>query len=393
MSSSLEPRTEYYPKSVEYTLSSRPSDVSWTDNGNPGYKAIASHHIDVRGDHRKPNPFGFSIKQYRPLSGVFVGLSDAGSAYAQRMTVSGPGVCYETSLKIDVGDAVQKVTSNCLDKVIKKIKESDLNLATTVGEGRETISLLKSISANAVSNFAHISRAATSRDWRRRVKLAGGSVLLYNLAIKPLLQDIEALRDHVLATPEMRQVRRIDERSTVKFTEKCDESWKDDNNNFTYHEDMDYSVRCRIALNVEITDLHQFESWRAGLLVRPSLAWELTTLSFLVDYLVGIGKMIEQYEATVMYNGFTVSDVVTTITSLDKRSVSRSGRRVRNMEYSGYAMLYENYTHSIETKSLERSVGSLPPIPPPLLKLPHTSTQLLNIAGLLTNLFKLSNRG
>lgn len=395
MSSSLEPRVEYYPRFYDFTYQYGGYGYSLLgEAGNPAFKAIDSHHINVSGDRKTPNPFGFHIYKYTPLKGE---REDWSCSYGVPKSVSryiGEGMCQIVTHLCDEGQIVPAVTNRCLTKVIDEIKNSDLNLATSIGEGRETIGLLNSITKSAIRSIAHISKSAASRDWRRRVRLMGGTVLFANLALKPLLADIEALRQHVLSSDKMRQGRLIEKKSGKQISLKEIKHDTSDGVSSTHTETLVMSARCRISCYVEINDLHQFESWRAGLLVRPSLAWELTTLSFLVDYFIDIGRMIEQYEATVMYNGFSVSDVCTTITTRSTRDVTISDYRTdRSEEFNGFKTMNSFNHYTIETKTLDRSVGALPPVPPPLIKVPRSSTQLLNIAGLLTNLFKLSNRG
>lgn len=394
MSSRLTPRTEFYAR--PYTFSYRKGAYGYTldDLGNPAFLAIDSHHINVSGDRVTPNPFGFTKYTYSPKSGYKQYTADTADYAPATSTYEGTGVCEMQSHDCADDNLVARATVSCLSKVINEIKASDLNLATSVGEGRETITLLNNISVSGARSFAHIFRAAASRDWRRQVKLAGGVVLLTNLALKPLLGDIAALRKHVLATPQLRQKRTVEHRSGKTEMYASNRSTQDSGYTYIHDEKLTSSARCRISLDVEVNDLHQFESWRAGLLVRPSLAWELTTLSFLVDYFYDIGRMIEQYEASVMSNGFSVSNVVTTITTKSTWDVSYGTLRTTSDLYYGSALTSEQGAYTFETKSLERTVASsLPSVPPPLIKVPRSATQLLNIAGLLTNLFKLSNRG
>jgi hypothetical protein len=151
---------------------------------------------------------------------------------------------------------------------------------------------------------------------------------------------------------------------------------------------MEHWHRVEFGAEFEITDLHQFENWRAGLTARPTLVWELTTLSFVVDYFYNIGQYLELYEASVMNNGVRL--VSGYCTHGTKNEQKKRLSYVTSHTYSPYYfMVSEELSRHYECQRVvtakSRSLLTSLPVPNlPTPKLPKASTPLLNIAALLS---------
>ena len=123
--------------------------------------------------------------------------------------------------------------------------------------------------------------------------------------------------------------------------------------------------------------------------MRPTLAWELTTLSFVVDYFVQIGGYLACLEAALASNGFEFIK--------GYESTSRRITQKLTATYSDTAPI--NYTTRTEMAwgdgfmereitLFDRKLLSSAPLPKrPVVKLPTASTALLNCAALLQLLF------
>ena len=140
--------------------------------------------------------------------------------------------------------------------------------------------------------------------------------------------------------------------------------------------------------------MHAFENWRAGLTLRPTLAWELTTLSFVVDYFLQIGNFLAALEASYLNNGITFLHGYETQSEwkMSRYSHFRAddprdrGASTGAVDHHLGVVKSKGYRQWV-TKSRSRLRG-LPVQALPTIKLPTASTQLLNCAALLSMLLR-----
>lgn len=272
--------------------------------------------------------------------------------------------------------------NKCLTKFYAALKDSEASLNVTIGELKETRQLLTALDVNAVSVHNKLNkiyrqtRAEIRRNptvWRTGSKKLAGMVLLVNLAIKPLISDIENLKKHALKNNDKGVEVLVQARASVQETYTKSGVTVDRND------------RCEIHAIVEVVSPHIFENFRLGLTARPTLVWELVTLSFLVDYFYNIGGFLSNLEAAVLNNGVAIKSGYVTTGFKETRDF-----RIRSRSTS------PTYDYVLSADAFERRVGkkrailtSFPLPHLPTLKLPKASTQLLNIAALLTMFIKL----
>lgn len=194
-----------------------------------------------------------------------------------------------------------KAMANLLDKY----KRSDFNLAVSVGESRESWHMI----ADRMFSFASALRRTRRGDLRGALRALGstkrpsrraqrkldsgdisGSFLELQYGWVPLLNDIynaaELITSPSVSKPTLRSSvhQKGPDRETV-FPGHQKNSTTFENSRNVYH----------------IAKLSNREvSWavRLGLAQPLSIAWELTTLSFVVDWFAPIGDVIKAYEAT-----------------------------------------------------------------------------------------------
>lgn len=294
------------------------------------------------------------------------------------------------------------VRNRCLSKLIGNLKSSDINLGTTVGEGRETYELFARLAKSvrhpldALRSLKRSSRSHFGKNgkFRGSVTLAGSATLQMNLSISPMMSDIEGIMNHKLvhelpsasggSLHDGNSWIDVDARSSAEATwiHKPDaySSWN-----------VKQSTRFEMGCQIRIRDIRKYEAWRAGLTAGPSLVWELTTLSWLVDYFFGVGKYLEALETAYMDGGFDLRYGYTTETMKREAEWSTSnpgGSREDTGRYNGnLAFIWAGAQGSgyIKDKSLNRTTWSTLPTPVyPSIKLPRASSQLLNCASILS---------
>lgn len=285
--------------------------------------------------------------------------------------------------------------NRAINKLLDKIRDSEINLSTTIGEGRETLQMVAAIARSvrsplkALRSAVHRSRKGSRAEKITRDTLVtvGGLQLAWSVGLAPLLSDCENLRNHVQAAESMDLMYTAKSRGTSHLewsTHPSEwETWTNEISNW-----YQFGVTYRIG------DMHAFENWRAGLTLRPTLAWELTTLSFVVDYFFQIGNFLAALEASYLNNGMVFLHGYETRSEWKMSSYSQfrpddprdRGATDGSIDHHNGVVKGNGYRHWV-TKSRSRLSG-LPVQALPTIKLPTASTQLLNCAALLSMLLR-----
>jgi len=292
------------------------------------------------------------------------------------------------------------VNNKALAKLYAKIRESEVSVNTTVGEGRETLQMLKPIALGAIRLIKDLRRLRKEVAVKRTLRKVGKSVadtvvglgvsplqtvgglwLGWSVGLKPLLDDVSHLRDHVATLREKDLEFRVDARSSMHV---------DDNRTVQIYE-RKVNITAKVLDQVEyglslvVSDLHAFENWRLGLTVRPTLLWELTTLSFVVDYFFNMGQYLELLEASILNNGIAFRSGYRT----DLRRTSALYEVSSYAAFGGSSYSSANYWTKHNYTRKQRSVLTSFPSPArPTVKIPSAASALLNCAALLAQLIK-----
>lgn len=370
-----------------YTSTDSSGNISVINSGQTIRKQLTSHDISLQGDGIIPQPFGFSIVESKPLKGLEIYWSKwdwwlPAKQYLKREGYLPREAKYYALDSSNDAEAYSK----CLAKVVSQMKDSDVNIGATIGEGRETYSMLRNIFSTAGEVATKARRALKKRDWRKAVSLTGELELLNSLGVQPLLADVNALQNHVLTGKAESVYYPFKARASVSSNGNRTWTTSEYGSMITWKETMTSSTRCELGGHYVISDLHSFENWRAGVGFRPSTAWELTTMSWLLDYFVKVGEFLELMEAALLFNGFSlVKSYKTTSLRRDSNIVANTW----NSDGSGLWLYRLEAEQSRVHKVLERTlISSLPAPTQPVVKIPKASTQLLNCAGLLSQLLK-----
>lgn len=280
-----------------------------------------------------------------------------------------------------------------------RIREN-LDISVFAGEARETARtlvqtlsiLLKSLrglrsairnlgSSSSVGSIGRLS-SLTIRDARRHARRGdtlATAYLYYMYGIRPLVTDVVricTLWDKRLEKPISKHVDvQFDDPSFTPESYDTGSKWRW----------LEGSARrgVRTGCNVAVLDPQLFRSSQYGLTSPLSLAWELTTLSFVVDWFTGIGNFIRTLETPL---GVITQDYYET-KYVDNRLAYRYD--VYNGFYkTKFTVLqgpFQTMDVNFRTKAMLR-VGSPRPLPaPPYLSLGGLgSGQALSLVALIT---------
>lgn len=356
------------------------------------------------GNHISPTPYSFyKDEEQKPVGNMI--YKYYGNNQVTTNNISGVGV--HSGAAAYLYDIADDPYNKALAKLVGQIKDSDLNLSTSVGEGRESLEMLGGIASNAAKFSRGLKKAVLSgdspryiRDLFRKagatindVKAIGGGVLYYNLGVAPLLADLGNLRDHVLSDKAEKVQFRVKARASA-FQEMAESgpwlSYDQTNYAATLYRWASDSRRAELGAVISISNLHAYENWRAGIGLRPTLAWELTTLSFLVDYFFKIGEWLELYEAALCDNGISFESGYYT---RSREQVSKYTCECNQIQGLGSYPFQEGATLQYHvrvdgwrryTEKNRMLLTSFPTPKSPRITIPRASTQLLNCAALLS---------
>lgn len=175
----------------------------------------------------------------------------------------------------------------------------DLDVSVMVGEARETVTGL----AGLLHRFWNLLRLFPFEKWRRfvsmtvrevrnygRLRSAASAYLAWLYGIRPLISDAQRIMDHwdeftmrPVGKPLYAEVRDSEFQLPAQY-------------GFRYAGTVSRGVSTGAYAHIINPDLVKFS--RMGLTSPLSLAWELTTLSFVVDWFLHIGNFIQSWEGT-----------------------------------------------------------------------------------------------
>lgn len=381
-----------------------PSD-NFTRPVTLGYKSfsVSPDPCNNRGDFRHPNGYSFIKEESRFLHGRNTTVNYYNSPPSVH-SATVDNFVPKYIVPLSATKAAPSPWNRALEKLVDAIRDSEANLSTSVGEGRETLEMLQAVARSSTKALTGLRKALRSPEGRRELSAllrsfgkdfrdnplqrVGGAWLYWSVGLKPLLGDIENIRDHMLTDKPTELMFHCKSRASSTITESEGDTVLSGATTFTRHTEMKHSHRVAFGANLRIVDLHQFENWRAGLTVRPSLAWELTTLSFVVDYFYNIGQYLQLLEASICNNGFSFAWGWCSETTLrEERGTVTEHYDVTSGGWNPRNVSLGNYTSSFVRRTKVRSVlTSLPAPVAPTLKIPTASGPLLNIAALLSQI-------
>jgi len=353
-----------------------------------------------RGDRKRPNAYSFVKTQVDSPKGY---IMRATQGFGTQTTSGSLSANFGVDpLLVTLTPEVNEtdVRNKALAKLYKKIKDSDINVSVTLGEGRETLHLLRAVGLSAAGTLTGLKTALkrgrmpekklqsllrlagypVAMGLKNPLQTVGGFQLLWSLALRPLIADVENYRNHEASKSDVGVEMHFDARATSASKRQRDNI--SIGGGKSRSETLSESTRVEFGVNLKINDMPSFEDWRIGATVRPSLGWELATLSFLCDYFVNIGQYIELQEAALLNNGLSLVHGYQTVTSLVESTVHES------YTYSGYDYVDSHSWNSAKTVATKNR-GVLNAFPAPYgvtVKLPKAATPLLNIAALLSQL-------
>lgn len=280
------------------------------------------------------------------------------------------------------------LSNNALIKARAKVKSQDLNLAQAYAERAQTAEF---VSGNLV-RMAALCRNLRRRHLRDLLKTTSvrearraflNAWLEFQYAMRPLMGDIHGAVTQLDETPYDKYVVTVKARSQRKldFDEMYHQAGSDD---FFAH----YQVQCN-ALYSSFVRIDLVPS-NGALITAASLgftnplylAWELTKLSFVVDWAYPLGSYFNQLDALAGWEvkGYSQSNLI---------RISSVAKGLSYNQSDGYPVT-QNWEGRYRHVSLARDGGTDVPLATfPSLKNPVSGVHVMNALALLTQACKL----
>jgi len=210
-----------------------------------------------------------------------------------------------------------------------------------------------------------------------------GLWLGWSVGLAPLISDCENIRNHSWTSHP------LEFRVKSRASHTIDSSGQLKSGKKMLYERNQVSERVQMGAKFRIVDPAAWEVWRTGVTLRPTLAWELTTLSFVVDYFVQIGGYLACLEAALASNGFEFVSGYESTSRRITQVLSATYSDTAPIDYSSRtSMSWGSGMMNREITKFDRKLLLSAPLPyRPVVKLPSASTALLNCAALLQLLF------
>lgn len=315
------------------------------------------------GDRKTPLPywrFGARVLKDEPVKYSLRGSDQNGAYYAQRAEHMSkwlvPEVWHYSYAPPGMGAQMENTKSKVVTELLGKIKDGKIQMGENIGQAVSTadmmagpfITLIKAFSFARRGNWPAVKALlGPPRTYIDGKKIADGW-LQYYYGWKPLISDCYALAD-LLKT----KVGTETNYSEITKTGSIGREVKNFDSDPYYDADAlwTYKVKAGVKLSVDSGVLLRLDL--LGLTNPLALAWQLTPLSFVIDWFAPIGNMLEGLSAGFGLNFH--SGYVTEISVVERRS-----RRNNEGWHSGW-QLDSPGELVIASKTIQRSpMYSLP---------------------------------
>jgi hypothetical protein len=267
--------------------------------------------------------------------------------------------------------------AQCITEARNKFRSTKAGWGENIGQARSTVEMIAKPTITVLKAY----RYARSGNWRAvrelfgstRRHLSGGSLadtwLQYIYGWKPLMADIKDSCDY------FQEIQRNDP-SLIRVQRNTHGNYKytQHSGRYTIDYECNAKIRCGLAAQVNSTFLVGLDSM--GVANPASLAWDLLPFSFLADWFIPVGNVLESLSATLgldFHSGYITGNA----------EVSRT---IRLTEPAGGWRILNGGRCVIENRTMRREVLHDFPYPQIYTKSPFKTGNAINALALLRSL-------
>lgn len=267
------------------------------DHLTPGWEGLIARGVAVNSpfyinevtERVVPTTFSGSRPGDDYLTTFFIRIVDDGTA--------GVGYCPPPSGIDDVINAAKVYVGT---KVMASAKSEQIQFLATLGEGKETLQMLQGACRTllkigpSLKNYGKTLLRAARAPKRLAKKLyidAENAWMYVRMGWRPFAGECENLAAAIMEQQEQRWKCRFGKKKELSFSNNVAGSFLTSNNIKSWHDktyDEQTTVRAGVIMQAKVGGYP--DTW--GLRSIPQTVWELTTLSWCVDYFLNIGDLI-----------------------------------------------------------------------------------------------------
>ncbi len=370
-------------------------DVKWKSKIKGGENATTPLIAYITRCNYVPGSCSYTFSGYKGCTDTDMGLN----AYIPSLIAYGGGV---NGFRQPDAILISEAQAIARRQAFQRIHNLQGNFQGQVflGELRETVNFLKSPflasvkllekSRKLANGFAKIQKnGLAAHKLSDFGKAAGDSWLEFHFGILPLISDIKSIIELI---QDKQSPAKLSYRTYGKSNKANVGPTVIGSENHYFNTVMTYTdtAECIIHFGIFSERIHRAElasdrlfDVLSKLSDVPSTAWELTPWSFLIDYFVNVGSIIDATTTgTQKVSYSSESNIYTQDFNFATLSINRAGAA-----YITDNSISHNRSMSFKHRSAARVGGSLA-IPPLVVTLPGSSTRYANIAALLTKFLK-----
>lgn len=387
---------------VSYTGKNAPKNVvSYVDNVSTRTQRDDSKSTpSVNGKHFQPTGYHALFCYTSPTPGFAewgYTWPAAMRSIKARVDVDGARVGSAWRLGINPGtlrpDVPTHVVSAAREAVLQAMRNSEVDIGITIGESKETLKSLVGVLKDIADAIRKLSKAARRlltfpqyyvrrmlRDKRlpKGIHMAGvKEYLRFMFGIRPAVADAHGYALQIEKGFQNSPIGKVQKRRSIKLDPSI-----------LNYADVSHTgsveVGSKVGVDVHITDPERYQLWRFGLTNPVAVAWELVSLSFVVDWFTGMGAFIRalsQPLGCIARNGYETQFAVGNVRVIDRTFVRfiATGRHATS-DVPSYA--------DCRIFAMQRGgfIGFIPPVP--YLKLGVNLNQAASIWALIASFSK-----
>jgi len=309
-----------------------PWNQIWTNSASFSEDTSSTESItDVVGNKDGYNPVQHSwTRMLHPLQSFITAgqvVSNSGNTTIDTsFTVTAACPWYQRRSKPSLGDSTENAIRRATSGLELGVQASQFDLGVFLGELRD----FKDVSDIVRDGFtkrmtgkdffkeltAKQLKAVRKKPLKESLNILVTADIIRKFAIEPFINDLKSLAtvaDHI-----DRQIERLEQAELVAHNTVIDEAEALPFRHACHHQDVNrirtVTATCCYKPVKRVCRIGEVWTDSLGLNKPLSIAWELVPLSFVVDYFVGIGEFLAQFNPedyipyTLVYEGYSVKD-------------------------------------------------------------------------------------
>jgi hypothetical protein len=276
-----------------------------------------------------------------------------------------------------------------LGKVYSRLRDSDINVAVAIAEGGQTLNLIRELWLKLVAVVASGVKLSPAGVYKALfgtgVKGIANTHLAIQYGIRPLMADIEGALKEISKFPKLSFD--VKASKTLKLPIQ-NHSWPEFTQGPRFVDNRQKVITLTAVMKVRCTVDNPFLRHLSvlGLTNVHAVVWEKIPFSFVIDWLIPIGKALENM------NALDAVSVDWWHTTRHIQSVSMCTRTFGGTDQDGYVWPVAKCSHVSVNTSTTRTIGSgsFPLQPYPRFKNPFSPIHIANAIALLTSLRRIT---